>query len=161
MPRRKFSDEQLLELYSRGLPLRQIARTLGVHESTVKRRRRELGLQPRPRCTKLASLESKFVELWQKGLTYRQISAALSVDVKTVWLWRKRLRLMSRRSKRTTDLKRVLYLFKVKRMGYEEIARELGVSPKTAMYLVGKALMERCRRDATCPYKPLLPEVMG
>lgn len=41
---RKFTEEELKQLYSKGLTVRQIAERLGVSETTILRRMKKLGL---------------------------------------------------------------------------------------------------------------------
>lgn len=151
-------DEQWLKLYEKGLSDYKIAKVLGVSRELVRNRRRKLGLKanfPSYR-NRFEQLKEKFVELWEQGYTYREIRQVLGVSLRTISAWRKRLGLTDSMSKLQ---KRAFYLYKVCRKDFDEIARELGLTEKKVRELIGITLMELCRRDERCPFKPLLPEV--
>lgn len=155
----KLSDEQWLELYRKGLSDYRIAKILGVRRESIRYRRQRLGLKANflPKQKRFEALKDKFVELWKHGYTYKEIRRRLGVSNSTIVRWRKRLNLPGRRGQRFA--KYVLYLYKVCRKDFDEIAREFKISERKVRELVGLALMELCRRDESCPYKPLLPEV--
>lgn len=155
----KLSDEQWLKLYRKGLSDYQIAKILGVSRESIRYRRKRLGLKANflPKQKRFEVLKDKFVELWNNGYTYREIRKRLGVSYLTIKKWRKRLNLPGRRGQRLA--KYVFYLYKVCRKDFDEIARELKISERKVRELVGFWLMELCRQDESCPYKPLLPEV--
>lgn len=156
-------DERWLELYNKGLSDYRIAKILGVSRELIRYRRKRLGLKANFTAKKdrFLLLRDEFKELWWRGLTYREIRKKLGVASGTIVKWRKRLNLPKRNRRRLPqdDLrKQAFFLFKVHKKDFVEIAQELRIPPKKVRELIGFALMDMCRRDEKCPYKPLLPE---
>jgi DNA-binding NarL/FixJ family response regulator len=80
---RKFSDDELLELYRQGLTNRQIADTLQVSQPAVHYRLQKLGLKNN--CQGHQAVDVKQVQtLHGMGLTNIGIAVLLQVNVRTV-----------------------------------------------------------------------------
>lgn len=91
-----FDDREIQQLYSLGLPDKEIAERSGHHYKSVARWRRLRGLksnvkQGRPRLAKKAIIDEKEVSrLYDLGLSDECIAEHFEVSYKTISRWRKR-----------------------------------------------------------------------
>lgn len=89
--RKKFTDEQFMKLYKEGLNDAEIARRLGVSATSVRDRRKQLGLPPIRRKKKSPRVNPDIIlKLSKQGLTVKEIARRLGVSKTTVSKWRKR-----------------------------------------------------------------------
>ena len=138
--RRKFTDEQFLELYRQGLGDREIARRLGVNVGTVWIRRKKLGLPPnRPRGGPRKFTDEQLLSLYRMGLTDREIAERLGVDRSGVCVRRRMLGLPPNVKPRI-DVERLKRLLSSGKTA-SQVAEELGVHPTTVYKWVKRLKM--------------------
>jgi len=130
-PAKKFSDDQLLELYNEGMTDREISIELGVSQSAVNYRREKLGLPSN--YNKEAIPDALIREYNEKGFTDREIADELGVSQASVNYRRQRLGLSSNFKKEKLPEDRLLELYE---RGYtdREMAEELGFTPAAINY---------------------------
>ena len=87
--RRLFTDQQLIALHKKGMIDRQIADELGVHKTTVRKRRIRLGIKAHGH--KLLFTDQQFIDLHDRGLNGREIAEELGVTPSAVNYRRRRL----------------------------------------------------------------------
>lgn len=80
----KIKDEDLIKLHKKGLTDREIAKTLGVSQSSVNYRIKKLGLVNN--CNKIPPKfnEDLFYVLYKKGWTDKQIAVKLGLTVPAI-----------------------------------------------------------------------------
>ena len=140
---RKFSDEELLELYREGLTDRQISERLRVTQAAVNYRRQKLGLENNYEPSTFA--DDELVKLHSQGLNDREISEALSVTQAAINYRRGRLELKSNYIRE----KAFLDLYK-RGLSAEEMARKLDAPLPAVLHMMEKhdAVLERAVAEA-------------
>jgi len=135
---RKFTDEELIELYNRGLSDHAIARILNVYQSTVRRRRAKLGLPPHPQFCRFKRLSEEQIALIRSMWTEKpavEIAKILGVHRHTVSSWAKKLGLsMKRRGRPSSVDPELIKKLRMKGFTYREISEKLGVSFESVKY---------------------------
>lgn len=90
-PRDKL-NEHFIELYEQGLPDRQIAIELNIHETSVGDYRKKLGLESNfLKNTTTQVLDREFMQLYEDGLNDNQIATKLDFHSTTVRNYRVKL----------------------------------------------------------------------
>ncbi len=105
--KKKFSNEEYLNLYRKELCDVEAAKKLGVHPSTVRRRRKKLGLEPNLKGRKKFT-DEKFKELYDEGLNDREIAEKLGVSQTAVLCRRQDLGLEPHGKKKKWTKKKVI-----------------------------------------------------
>jgi DNA-binding CsgD family transcriptional regulator len=134
----KFTDEELIRLYSEGLNDGEIAKALNVSRSSVRRRRVKLGLQPSIVKKKVSDEKLKLLrELWNSH-SQTELAEILGVDRTTVVSWAKRLGLPPRQAMKMNDDKLKLLKELWDSHTEAELAKMLGVHQSTVARWAGK-----------------------
>jgi len=96
MARKKFTDEELIDMYKNYFSDKEIARAFGVHCTAVGQRRHKLGLPPLfgPGEPKKFT-DEEFLNLYNRGLNDVEIAKELGVSQSTIWQRRRKLGLPS------------------------------------------------------------------
>lgn len=90
-PREKL-DEHFKELYEQGLPDRQIAAELNIHETSVGDYRKKLGLESNfLKNTTTQVLDKEFLQYYEDGLNDNQIATKLGFHPTTIRNYRVKL----------------------------------------------------------------------
>lgn len=99
--------------------------------------------------------------LYDEGRTDDQIALDLGIPIEAIRSWRLAKGLPSQRQKARREAQsraeRILELYK-QNHDQNQIVHELGVPYSEVAIVVGKYLMQLCRKSKKCPYKALLPE---
>jgi len=127
----KFSDDNLLQLYEKGMTDRQIADELGVSQSAVNYRRGKLGLPSN--FERKEPSNDLIKDLNQRGYTDRQIAERLGISQASVNYRRQRLGLPSNFKAEKLSDDNLLLLYD-EGLSDREIAEELGVTPAAINY---------------------------
>ena len=106
-----FIDQQLIDLYEKGMIDREIAFELGIHRHTVSKRRRKLGLKAND--LKLLFTDQQLITLYERGLNDREIGEKLGAGKSTV-----------------NDRRRILGLKPIRKQGIKSHSRATRVSFK-------------------------------
>ena len=82
----EMTDDDFASAYADpDITVRQIARQLGIRDSSVTHAARALGLPPRRKATDCKPIDpARFAELWREGLTVREMAANFNVSPRTV-----------------------------------------------------------------------------
>jgi predicted transcriptional regulator len=130
-PMPKFSDEELLELYRRGLTDREISENLGVTQAAVNYRREKLELENNFRRNTFS--DDELFKLYNRGFNDREISEALDVTQAAINYRRGRLGL------RTNYIRERAFLTMYKKgLPAEEIATELDAPLHAVIHMMEK-----------------------
>jgi len=54
--------------------------------------------------------------------------------------------------------KKIFFDYKINKLSYKDLSVKYKLPQSTIMEIIGRVLMNLCRKDSSCPYKPLLPE---
>ena len=132
---KKFSHEELLELYQKGMTDGEIAREIGSVKSTIYkwRHRNELPPNGKPQDGGSKYDYKKFRELWDRGLSDTKIAEACGCAASTVSRWRMLYGLKTRGvsgSAPRLDRGRIRELYD-RGWSDEKIAREMGCNSST------------------------------
>lgn len=121
----KIADEEIIELHSRGLTDREIAKELEVSQSSVNYRRKRLGLENNYHKKEKKFERERFLELYHKGYTDKEIAREMNFTPPAIHYRRTSLGLKS--NNELPDLSEVIRLHG---RGYtsEQIAEELKIS---------------------------------
>ncbi len=135
---RKFTDEELISLYNRGLSDHAIARMLNVYQSTVRRRRVKLGLPPHPEFCRFKKLTSEQIarikDMWADSPIVK-IAKTLGVHRHTVSSWAKKLKLNRKHKGRPSSADpELIRKLRLEGFTYREIAEKLKISFEAVKY---------------------------
>ncbi len=121
----KITDEEIIELHSRGLTDREIAEELEVSQSSVNYRRKRLGLENNYHKKEKKFDRETFLELYHQGYTDKEIAREMGLTPPAIHYRRTSLGLKS--NNELPDLSDVIRLHG---RGYtpEQIAEELKIS---------------------------------
>ncbi|MBA7625357.1 hypothetical protein ES703_32786 [subsurface metagenome] len=155
--RRLFTDQQLIALYKKGMIDREIADELGIHKSTVSKRRMRLGLKGHE--PKLLFTDQQLIELHEQGFNDREIGEKLGVTPQAVGLRRNRLGLKPIRKHRNKAYKRKRLftdqqLIELHEQGFNdrEIAEKLGVGRRAVGYRRNRLGLKPIRKHRNKAY---------
>jgi len=125
--RRLFTDQQLIALHKKGMIDREVADELGIHKTTVRKRRMKLGLKANGHNRLFT--DEQLIELYEQGFIDREIGEKIRAILRTV---RKRRRLLGLKghSRRLFSDQQLIDLHE-KGMSDREIAEELGSISET------------------------------
>jgi len=135
---RKFTDDELVKLYNKGLSDHAIARILNVYQSTVRRRRARLGLPPHPQFCRFKRLSEEQIKLIRNMWTDKpavEIAKTLGVHRHTVSSWARKLGLnMKRRGRPSLVDPELIRKLRLEGFTYREISEKLGISFESVKY---------------------------
>jgi len=144
---RKFTDEELIRLYNEGLSDHAIARILNVYQSTVRRRRVQLGLPPHTQYCRYKKLSSEQIALikamWVDHSTV-EIAKSLGIHRHTVSSWARKLGLnMKSRGRPSSADPETIKKLRLEGLTYREIAEKLKISFESVKYHCRKIGLKR------------------
>lgn len=145
MTRRKFTDEEYLELYRKGLPDNQIAKILAVDVRACWERRHKLGLPVNPRPSRRRFTDDQLRKLHSRGLTDLEMATKLGVSYDTVVRYRTLLGLPPNK-KLKWNYEKVVTLYQ-QGFGVREVAKRTGIPESTITYFLRKKKILRPRKD--------------